>query len=80
MTEPDPGGDGTRFPDTSWEAHRRRRAVQGLDLTPAERLRWLESTMATMREWQGRARALPDAEAHHRQHDETEPRVDPEER
>jgi hypothetical protein len=32
--------------------------VIGLDekLTPAERLRWLETTMATMRGWVGRAR------------------------
>jgi hypothetical protein len=28
----------------------------GLRLTPAERLRWLEETMETLRRWQGRAR------------------------
>jgi hypothetical protein len=39
-----------------WDEHRRQQAVQGLRLTPAERLRWLEETMATLRRWVGRAR------------------------
>jgi hypothetical protein len=44
------------FPDRTWEAHRRRQATNGLKLTPAERLRWLEDTMEQMRRWVGRAR------------------------
>jgi hypothetical protein len=57
MTSPDADDVGTAFPDTSWEAHRLRRATQGLDLTPAERLHWLESTLSVMREWLGCARS-----------------------
>lgn len=41
------------------QAHERQRLEQlrrGLELTPAQRLRWLEETMATMRRWLGRAR------------------------
>lgn len=41
--------------DHGWEGHARRQAALGLELTPAERLRWLEETMATMRRWLGRA-------------------------
>jgi hypothetical protein len=44
------------FPDRTWEAHRRRQATNGLRLTPAERLRWLEDTMEEMRRWVGRAK------------------------
>jgi hypothetical protein len=36
--------------------HRRSQAGLGLGMTPAERLRWLEDTMATLRRWQGLAR------------------------
>ncbi len=43
------------FPE-GFEGHRRAQARMGLRLTPAERLRWLEETMTTMRRWQGRAR------------------------
>ena len=42
--------------DRGWDGHRRRQATLGLALTPAERLRWLEETMETLRRWQGRAR------------------------
>ena len=42
--------------DRGWEGHARRQAAIGLELTPAQRLRWLEETMATMRRWLGRAR------------------------
>ena len=42
----------------SYEAHQRRQILLGLQLTPAERLRWLESTVAAMRQIQGRARKL----------------------
>jgi hypothetical protein len=39
-----------------FDGHRRAQARRGLSLTPAERLRWLEETMETLRRWQGRAR------------------------
>ncbi len=39
-----------------FDEHRRAQAGFGLRLTPAQRLRWLEETMATLRRWQGRAR------------------------
>lgn len=42
--------------DRGWEGHAKRQATLGLALTPAERLRWLQDTMATMRRWVGRAR------------------------
>ena len=44
--------------DLSWthEAHRRRQVRRGLELTPAERLRWLETTLEEMRSLLGRAR------------------------
>ncbi len=50
--------------DWSYEAHARRQARLGLELTPAERLRWLEDTNAMMRELLGRAQAaaVPTAE------------------
>jgi len=52
-------------PDPLWprgfDEHRRAQAGLGLGMTPAERLRWLEETMATLRRWTGRAR--PDREA-----------------
>lgn len=44
------------------EAFRRRKRAQirrGLRLTPAERLRWLEETVAELRELQRVARRLP---------------------
>ncbi len=40
-----------------FEEHRRSQVLMGLRLTPAERLRWLEDTMETLRRWQGRAAA-----------------------
>ena len=39
-----------------FEGHRRAQARMGLRLTVAERLRWLEEAMATLRRWRGRAR------------------------
>jgi hypothetical protein len=44
------------FPDRTWELHRRRQLFIGQRLTPAERLRWLETTMDEMRGLLGRAR------------------------
>lgn len=40
-----------------FDGHRRAQAGLGLRLTPAERLRWLEETMAAFRRWCGRARS-----------------------
>jgi hypothetical protein len=48
-------GDGTAGWPRGWDEHHRSQAANGLRLTPAERLRWLEETMATMRRWVGRA-------------------------
>jgi hypothetical protein len=42
--------------DRGWDEHRLRQAARGLELSPAERLRWLEETLTTMRRWLGRAR------------------------
>ncbi len=45
-----------------WAEHRSEQArALAARLTPAERLRWLEETMATMRRWVGRAAALDPA-------------------
>lgn len=41
--------------DWSFEDHRRRQTRRGLEMTPAERLRWLEETMEGLRRIQGRA-------------------------
>ena len=42
--------------DAGYEGHRRRQAVLGLALTPAQRLRWLVDKMREMRKLLGRAR------------------------
>jgi hypothetical protein len=39
-----------------YDGHRREQARMGLRLTPAQRLRWLEETMDSMRRWRGLAR------------------------
>lgn len=44
----------------SWEANRRRQIRRGLELTPAERLQWLETTLAEARQLLGRAAATRD--------------------
>lgn len=46
--------EGAAFP-RGFDEHRRSQAGLGLSLTPAERLRWLEETMAALRRWCGRA-------------------------
>jgi hypothetical protein len=38
------------------EANRKRQALLGLRMTPAQRLRWLETTVAEMRKILGKAR------------------------
>jgi hypothetical protein len=40
-----------------FEGHRQAQAGIGLGMTPAERLRWLQETLETLRRWQGRARS-----------------------
>jgi hypothetical protein len=57
------GRDDSVFP-RGFDGHRRAQADMGLRLTPAERLRWLEETMASLRRWQGRAQqpAVPSEE------------------
>ena len=42
--------------DRGFEGHRHRQVRRGLELTPIERLRWLEQTMEEMRRLVGRAR------------------------
>jgi len=42
--------------DRGHDGHWRRQVRLGLDLTPAERLRWLERTVSELRQVQGRAR------------------------
>ncbi len=54
----DPKDRTTAFP-RGFDDHRRAQAGIGLRLTPAERLRWLEETMAVLRRWRGRARGAP---------------------
>ena len=54
MTErsnPDPEFDGSR------DADRLRQLELGLRLTPAERLRWLEECVESLKPWLGRARS-----------------------
>lgn len=47
---------GSRDLDWGFEGHRRRQARLGLQLSPAERLRWLEKSMEELRKLVGRAR------------------------
>jgi len=49
-------GTGAGEFDRGFEGHSRRQARLGLELTPAERLRWLEQTMEELRGLLGRAR------------------------
>ena len=58
MPEPTPATgqeDAGEF-DRGFEGHRRRQIRRGLQLSPAERLRWLEGTMEELRRLLGRAR------------------------
>ena len=50
------GDDAERRRRQAYERQRTAQLRRGLELTPAQRLRWLEETMATMRRWLGRAR------------------------
>jgi hypothetical protein len=49
------GSGNSEFP-RGFDGHRRVQARMGLRLTPAERLRWLEETMDSLRRWRGLAR------------------------
>ena len=55
MSRPEPSRRDDRFP-WSTEANRRRQRRLGLAMPPAERIRWLEETVAEMRKILGRAR------------------------
>lgn len=55
-TEPGTTRAGDSGWDRGWDGHFRRQVRRGLELTPAERLRWLEQTMEELRGWVGRAR------------------------
>ena len=58
MPEPTPASgqeDAGEF-DRGFEGHRRRQIRRDLQLSPAERLRWLERTMEELRRLLGRAR------------------------
>ncbi len=47
----------TPAPETSWGDVDRQHLIRiGLDMTPAERLRWLEDTVEELRPWVGLAR------------------------
>lgn len=54
----DPNDRVAGFP-RGFEGHRRAQATMGLRLSPSQRLRWLEETMAVLRRWRGRARGAP---------------------
>ena len=58
MPEPERAAraEGTGELEGGFEGHRRRQARLGLDLSPAERLHWLEKTMEELRGLVGRAR------------------------
>jgi len=58
MADPEPTGGEGGF-DRGWAGHARRQACCGLAMTPAQRLRWLEETMAALRRIQGRAIGAP---------------------
>lgn len=58
MSEESSGANADTF-DVGFDGHRRRQAVAGRELTYAQRLQWLEDTLAEMRRLLGRARAAP---------------------
>ena len=55
-----PGAEDARI-ERAWREHRARQVVRGLELTPLERLRWLETNLAEIRGWLGRARTAQDS-------------------
>jgi hypothetical protein len=56
-TEPEAGNDLPADFDGTFEGTRLRQIRLGLAMTHTERLRWLETTMAELRELQGKARS-----------------------
>jgi|GEM_PF-2400678 len=58
MSDQQQAGSLARSRDLRWdfEGHCRRQAKLGLQLSPAERLRWLEESMEELRKLVGRAR------------------------
>jgi hypothetical protein len=58
MTNPEirPAPDDSAAFDRGFDGHALRQARMGLRLTPAERLRWLESAMEELRRLLGRAK------------------------
>ena len=56
MTEAPSSGAHAQGFDRGWAGHQRRQARIGLQLTHAQRLRWLEETMHELRGIVGRAR------------------------
>ncbi len=59
MDDREPSSAGPEEEGFDWTeaGHMRRQALVGLSMTPAERLRWLEETVAYMRRILGRARS-----------------------
>ncbi len=55
-TRPASGREDAGEFDRGFDGHRRRQVRLGLQLSPAERLRWLEETMDELRRVLGRAR------------------------
>jgi hypothetical protein len=58
MSDQQQARSSARSRDLGWdfEGHRRRQARLGLQLSPVERLRWLEESMEDLRKLVGRAR------------------------
>jgi hypothetical protein len=50
--------DRRRREDASHKRHRREQLRRGLRMTPAQRLRWLESTVEELSSWCGQARRV----------------------
>jgi hypothetical protein len=48
--------------ELGFDGHRRAQILRGLELSPAERLRWLEQTTRFMRRWQQRSQTRTPAD------------------
>jgi hypothetical protein len=55
--------DDRRSVDAAFAAHKREQAQRALSMTPAERLRWLESTVRELGKLRGLARPVTKAAA-----------------
>lgn len=59
-TPDDRRGDAPRpVSDGAYRRHRTAQLRRGRQMTPAQRLRWLEQTVEQLSRWRGRARAAP---------------------